>query len=145
MPSVSNSAVCNTPTEQSTDRTQDGMNTSNYLAGLCLAFTCGAATAGIVIAMLFVSIPFLINSAKDGFKNVDTRLEKVARTLGASPRQVFLRISFATSICCSTSRAEPSMRSVQVIGSSSTSVPRQRARRYTARLAWRKPIFRGLP
>ena len=49
MPSVSNSAVCNTPTEQSTDRTQDGMNTSNYLAGLCLAFTCGAATAGIVI------------------------------------------------------------------------------------------------
>jgi len=50
--------------------------------------------AGIVIAMLFVSIPFLIDSAKEGFKKVDVRLEKVARTLGASPWQVFFRISF---------------------------------------------------
>ncbi len=52
------------------------------------------STAGIVIAMLFVSIPFLINSAKDGFRKVDVRMEKVARTLGASPWQVFLSISF---------------------------------------------------
>jgi len=52
------------------------------------------ATAGIVIAMLFVSIPFLIDSAKEGFKKVDVRLEKVSRTLGASPWQAFFRISF---------------------------------------------------
>ncbi|MBA7686538.1 Sulfate transport system permease protein CysW [subsurface metagenome] len=51
------------------------------------------STAGIVVAMLFVSIPFLINSAKEGFKKVDVRLEKVARTLGASPWQTFLRVS----------------------------------------------------
>lgn len=50
--------------------------------------------AGIIIAMLFVSIPFLIDSAKEGFKKVDVRLEKVARTLGASPWQAFFRISF---------------------------------------------------
>jgi molybdate/tungstate transport system permease protein len=50
--------------------------------------------AGIVIAMLFVSIPFLIDSAKEGFKKVDVRLEKVARTLGASPWQAFFKISF---------------------------------------------------
>jgi len=50
--------------------------------------------AGIVIAMLFVSIPFLIDSAKEGFKKVDVRLEKVARTLGASPWQAFFRIAF---------------------------------------------------
>jgi len=50
--------------------------------------------AGIVIAMLFVSIPFLIDSAKEGFKKVDVRLEKVARTLGASPWQAFSRVSF---------------------------------------------------
>ena len=49
--------------------------------------------AGIVVAMLFVSIPFLVNSAKEGFRSVDVRLEKVARTLGASPWQTFLRIS----------------------------------------------------
>lgn len=51
------------------------------------------AVPGIVIAMMFVSIPFLVNSAKEGFKSVDPRLEKVARTLGASPRQVFFSIS----------------------------------------------------
>jgi molybdate/tungstate transport system permease protein len=50
--------------------------------------------AGIVIAMLFVSVPFLINSARDGFKKVDIRMENAARTLGASPWQVFIRITF---------------------------------------------------
>ena len=50
--------------------------------------------AGIVIAMLFVSVPFLINSAKDGFRKIDVRLENVARTLGASPWQVFYRVTF---------------------------------------------------
>jgi molybdate/tungstate transport system permease protein len=49
---------------------------------------------GIVIAMLFVSVPFLIDSAKDGFHKVDRRLENVARTLGASPWQTFKRVSF---------------------------------------------------
>ena len=48
---------------------------------------------GIVIAMLFVSVPFLIDSAKQGFEKVDERLEKVARTLGASPWQTFFRVS----------------------------------------------------
>jgi molybdate/tungstate transport system permease protein len=48
---------------------------------------------GIIIAMVFVSVPFLINSAKQGFEEVDVRLEKVARTLGASPWQTFFRIS----------------------------------------------------
>lgn len=51
------------------------------------------AVPGIVIAMLFVSVPFLVDSAKEGFKSVDPRLEKVARTLGASPRQTFFRVS----------------------------------------------------
>ncbi len=48
---------------------------------------------GIVIAMIFVSIPFLINSAREGFERVDVRLEKVARTLGASPWQTFRMVS----------------------------------------------------
>jgi molybdate/tungstate transport system permease protein len=51
------------------------------------------STAGIVIGMMFVSVPFLIDSAKEGFKSVDTRLEKAARTLGASPLQAFSRVS----------------------------------------------------
>jgi molybdate/tungstate transport system permease protein len=51
------------------------------------------SVAGIVIAMLFVSVPFLIDSVKEGFNKVDVRLEKVARSLGASGWQVFTRIS----------------------------------------------------
>ena len=49
---------------------------------------------GIVIAMLFVSLPFLVDSAREGFEAVNPRLEKVARTLGASPWRVFWRVSF---------------------------------------------------
>ncbi len=48
---------------------------------------------GIMIAMMFLSAPFLINSAKDGFRKVDVKLEKVARTLGSSPISVFFRIT----------------------------------------------------
>ena len=49
--------------------------------------------AGIVIAMTFVSAPFLINAARDAFAAVPGRVEQVARTLGASPSQVFRRVS----------------------------------------------------
>lgn len=49
---------------------------------------------GIVIAMLFVSLSFLVDSAREGFEAVDPRLERVARTLGASPWQAFRRVSF---------------------------------------------------
>ncbi len=49
--------------------------------------------AGISIAMAFVSIPFLINAARDGFSSVPVRLEKAALTLGASPTRVFFTIS----------------------------------------------------
>jgi len=48
--------------------------------------------AGIMIAMMFLSSPFLINGAKEGFKNVDLKLENVARTLGAGRFSVFFRV-----------------------------------------------------
>lgn len=48
---------------------------------------------GILIAMMFVSAPFLINSAKEGFKKVDERIEFVARSLGASQIYTFFKIS----------------------------------------------------
>ncbi len=49
--------------------------------------------AGIALAMAFVSLPFLLNSARDGFAMVPERLEKAALTLGASPARVFLTVS----------------------------------------------------
>lgn len=49
--------------------------------------------AGIAIAMAFVSIPYLITAARDGFIAVPERLEKAALNLGASPERVFFKIS----------------------------------------------------
>ncbi|MCU0471929.1 MAG: ABC transporter permease [Bacteroidales bacterium] len=49
--------------------------------------------AGIALAMAFVSIPFMINSARDGFAAVPERLEKAALSLGASRSRVFFSIS----------------------------------------------------
>ena len=69
---------------------------SNFLFGRILnSMGIGffRAFSGVVIAMMFVSVPFLIDSAKEGFKAVDVRLEKVARTLGASAWKSFFRIS----------------------------------------------------
>ena len=49
--------------------------------------------AGIVVAMAFVSLPFAINAARDGFAAVPEKLEKAALNLGASPLRVFFTIS----------------------------------------------------
>ncbi len=48
---------------------------------------------GIVAAMTFVSAPFLINSAKEGFESIDSHLENVARNLGASEWQTFQKVA----------------------------------------------------
>ncbi len=53
-----------------------------------------SAVPGIVLAMLFVSLSFLVNSAREGFESVNPRLEWVARTLGASPWTAFWRVAF---------------------------------------------------
>ena len=53
---------------------------------------------GIVVAMLFVSAPFYINAAKEGFQSVNPRLERVARTLGANQWKSFYRITLPLAI-----------------------------------------------
>jgi len=50
-------------------------------------------TTGIMAAMMFLSAPFLINGAKEGFRKIDPKLERVARTLGASQMQTFWSVS----------------------------------------------------
>ena len=49
--------------------------------------------SGIALEMAFVSLPFLINAARDGFAAVPERLEKAALNLGASNTKVFFTIS----------------------------------------------------
>lgn len=47
---------------------------------------------GIIAAQFFVSSPFYIRSAEEGFKSIDPNLRKVARCCGASPSKTFLEI-----------------------------------------------------
>ncbi len=67
------------------------------VVGIMLLVTFSSAIVdnyiGIILAMLFVSASFTINSARDGFLAVDENLEHVARTLGASKLKTFFTIS----------------------------------------------------
>ncbi len=62
-------------------------------AGSLAGFNFIGHPAGIMLAMAFVSLPYLINAARDGFLGVPERLEKAALTLGASPTRVFFTVS----------------------------------------------------
>ncbi len=53
-----------------------------------------SSAPGVVAAMLFVSVPFLVDTAREGFEAVDSHLENVARTLGSSQWRVFWKVSF---------------------------------------------------
>lgn len=58
-----------------------------------MGFSFVGTPAGIMIAMAFVSVPFLINAARDGFASVPEKYEKAALNLGASQVRVFFTIS----------------------------------------------------
>jgi molybdate/tungstate transport system permease protein len=49
--------------------------------------------AGIVIAMLLVSAPFIVKGARDGFLAVPSEMERAARSLGASELLCLWRVS----------------------------------------------------
>ena len=51
------------------------------------------SSLGIGVAMAYVSLPFLINGAREGFSAVPLQYEKAALTLGASPVRVFCTIA----------------------------------------------------
>lgn len=63
------------------------------LMGRLLGGGLAGTTAGISVAMAFVSLPFLVNAAREGFAAVPEKLEKAARSLGAPPWRVFFTIS----------------------------------------------------
>jgi molybdate/tungstate transport system permease protein len=48
---------------------------------------------GIVAAMLFVSAPFAVNSARVAFEAIDPNLERAARSLGATRAHAFRRVT----------------------------------------------------
>jgi molybdate/tungstate transport system permease protein len=61
------------------------------LAALGLEFV--SQVPGIVAGMLFVSAPILVSAAREAFRSVDPKLERVARTLGDSGWEAFRRVT----------------------------------------------------
>ena len=61
------------------------------LSPLGITFTDNLA--GIVVAMLFVSLPFLVNLSREAFALVDEEYEKVALIDGASYWQAFIHVT----------------------------------------------------
>ena len=49
-------------------------------------------TTGMVLALTFVSAPFAVNAAREGFESIDERLEYAARSHGAGPYDTFARV-----------------------------------------------------
>lgn len=62
-----------------------------WLSKLGITFT--DHLAGIVVAMLFVSLPFLVNLSREAFSMVDEELERVAMTDGAGYWQTFWHVT----------------------------------------------------
>lgn len=60
-----------------------------YPEGFSLAFT----TAAVVLAQLFVGAPFYVRAAIGAFRRIDEDLIVVARSLGASPLRVLIRVA----------------------------------------------------
>ncbi|WP_240792455.1 ABC transporter permease [Salarchaeum sp. JOR-1] len=73
------------------------------VAGLAILFAFGRSAAfpdlnvylglaGMVLAMMFVSAPFAVNAAREGFEATDDGLSRAARSLGANRWETFKRV-----------------------------------------------------
>ena len=62
-----------------------------WLSPLGITFTDNLG--GIVVAMLFVSLPYLVTLSREAFALVDEELERVALTDGAGPWQAFWHVT----------------------------------------------------
>ncbi len=57
--------------------------------GINIVFTAG----GVIITLWFIAFPFTVKTFKEAFAAIDLRYEKIARTLGCSPAEVFKRVT----------------------------------------------------
>ena len=58
--------------------------------GIHIAFN----PSGIVVAMMFISLPFIVRTLQPVIEDLEPEQEEAASLMGATPLQIFLRISF---------------------------------------------------
>jgi sulfate transport system permease protein len=59
-------------------------------AGIEISYT----KAGIIIAMIFIGIPFVVRSIQPVLEKLDPQYEEAASALGASPSRIFFKVVF---------------------------------------------------
>lgn len=59
-------------------------------------FKVNYTQAGIIVAMTFTSVPFVVRTVQPVLEELQTDLEEVARTLGATRWQIFARVIWPT-------------------------------------------------
>ena len=105
-------------------------------------------TTGIVSVLVFVGMPFYVNTVKAGFESVPQRLENVSRSLGAGPGETFFRITLplvwrhmlAGFIMC-TARAISEFGAVVIVAYHPMIAPVLMYERFTAYgLSWSQPV-----
>jgi molybdate transport system permease protein len=55
-------------------------------------------TAGVVVALIFVSAPFFLRQAQSAFEAVDRSLMEASRTLGSSEAAAFVRVAIPVAL-----------------------------------------------
>lgn len=68
----------------------------NGWIGQWLGFKVAYAYAGIVVAMVFTSIPFVVRTVQPVLQDLGSEYEEAARTLGASRAQTFAKLILPT-------------------------------------------------
>lgn len=105
-------------------------------------------TTGIVSVLLFVGMPFYINTVKAGIESVPTRLENVSRSLGAGRAHTFFRITLPLSwrhmlvgmIMCM-ARAISEFGAIIIVAYNPMTAPVLMYERFTAYgLEWSQPV-----
>jgi sulfate transport system permease protein len=88
--------------------------------GIKIAFT----RLGVFVAMVFISLPFVVRTLQPVLQEMEVELEEAARSLGASPWQTFWRVLFPpllppilTGIALGVSRAIGEYGSVVIVAS----------------------------
>ena len=61
-----------------------------WRSGINLAYT----RAGVMLALLFVTLPFVVRAVQPVLLELDTEMEEAAASLGARPTAIFRRIVF---------------------------------------------------
>jgi sulfate transport system permease protein len=58
-----------------------------------LGITIAFQPVGIVVAMMFIALPFIVRTVQPVIEDLEPEQEEAAHLMGASPAQIFLRIS----------------------------------------------------